>query len=313
MSWLSLTFRIGSDYVDLVGDRLLERGALSVDVHDAGEGTSQEQPLFGEPGAPPDQFWQQAEVTVLLEENANVDEIIQEVAEVIGSPALPEYQLAQVMEQDWVRLTQAQFEPIRISSRLWVVPSWHEPPDPAAISLRLDPGLAFGTGSHPTTRLCLTWLDQFLQPGDSVLDYGCGSGILAIAALKLGAARVTGMDIDPNAITASLDNARNNFCDPDRLLFTAALPPLVKDDRASAEWAPVTIVVANILANPLIMLAPVLMKALQPGGRIVLSGILETQADEVLQVYSEWFDMHIAAKEQGWVLLAGRKSGGDFA
>lgn len=313
MSWLSLTFRIGSDYVDLVGDRLLERGALSVDVHDAGEGTSQEQPLFGEPGAPPDQFWQQAEVTVLLEENANVDEIIQEVAEVIGSPALPEYQLAQVMEQDWVRLTQAQFEPIRISSRLWVVPSWHEPPDPAAISLRLDPGLAFGTGSHPTTRLCLTWLDQFLQPGDSVLDYGCGSGILAIAALKLGAARVTGMDIDPNAITASLDNARNNFCDPDRLLFTAALPPLVKDDRASAEWAPVTIVVANILANPLIMLAPVLMKTLQPGGRIVLSGILETQADEVLQVYSEWFDMHIAAKEQGWVLLAGQKSDGGFA
>ncbi|MCE7916628.1 MAG: 50S ribosomal protein L11 methyltransferase [Nitrosomonas sp. PRO5] len=313
MSWLSLTFRIGSDYVDLVGDRLLERGALSVDVHDAGEGTSQEQPLFGEPGAPPDQFWQQAEVTVLLEENANIDEIIQEVAEVIGSPALPEYQLAQVMEQDWVRLTQAQFEPIRISSRLWVVPSWHEPPDPAAISLRLDPGLAFGTGSHPTTRLCLTWLDQFLQPGDSVLDYGCGSGILAIAALKLGAARVTGMDIDPNAITASLDNARNNFCDPDRLLFTAALPPLVKDDRASAEWAPVTIVVANILANPLIMLAPVLMKTLQPGGRIVLSGILETQADEVLQVYSEWFDMHIAAKEQGWVLLAGQKSDGGFA
>lgn len=304
MSWLSLTFRIGSDYIDLVGDRLLERGALSVDVHDAGEGTSQEQPLFGEPGAPPDQFWQQAEVTVLLEENANIDEIIQEVAEVIGSLALPEYQLAQVMEQDWVRLTQAQFEPIRISSRLWVVPSWHEPPDPAAISLRLDPGLAFGTGSHPTTRLCLAWLDRFLQPGDSVLDYGCGSGILAIAALKLGADRVTGIDIDPNAITASLDNAQNNSCNPDKLLFTATLP---------AEWTPVTVVVANILANPLIMLAPVLMKALQPGGRIILSGILETQADEVLQVYSAWFDMHIAATEQGWVLLAGRKSGGDFA
>ncbi|WP_350283238.1 50S ribosomal protein L11 methyltransferase [Nitrosomonas sp.] len=313
MSWISLTFRIESDYVDLVSDQLLEQGALSVDVHDAGEGTSQEQPLFGEPGAPPDQFWQQAEVTVLLEENANVDEIIQGVAEVIGSPVLPEYQLAQVMEQDWVRLTQAQFEPIRISSRLWIVPSWHEPPDPAAISLRLDPGLAFGTGSHPTTRLCLTWLDQFLQPGDSVLDYGCGSGILAIAALKLGADRVAGMDIDPNAITASLDNARNNFCDPDRLLFTVALPSLVKDDHTHAEWIPVTVVVANILANPLIMLAPVLMKALQPDGRIVLSGILETQADEVLQVYSEWFDMRIAAKEQGWVLLAGRKSGGNFA
>ncbi len=304
MPWLSLTFRVGSDYVDLVSDRLLEWGALSVDVHDAGEGTSQEQPLFGEPGTPADQFWQQAEITALLEENSNADEILHEVAGIIGSSILPEYQLTQVMEQDWVRLTQAQFEPIRISSRLWVVPSWHEPPDLAAISLRLDPGLAFGTGSHPTTRLCLAWLDQFLQPGDSVLDYGCGSGILAIAALKLGADRVTGIDIDPNAITASLDNAQNNSCDPDRLSFTTALP---------AEWAPVTVVVANILANPLMILAPVLMKALQPGGRIVLSGILETQADEVLQVYSAWFDMHVAATEQGWVLLAGRKSGGDFA
>ncbi|WP_300088797.1 50S ribosomal protein L11 methyltransferase [uncultured Nitrosomonas sp.] len=307
MPWLSLTFGIGSDHIDWVSDRLLEQGALSVDVHDAGEGTSQEQPLFGEPGMPLEQFWQQAEVTVLLEENANVDEILRAVAEITGSSVLPEYRLARVMEQDWVRLTQAQFDPIRISSRLWIVPSWHELPDSSAINLRLDPGLAFGTGSHPTTRLCLTWLDQFLHPGDSVLDYGCGSGILAIAALKLGAARVMGVDIDPNAITASLDNARNNFCGTDRLSFATALSSL--DGQGSgAEWLPATVVVANILANPLIMLAPVLMKALQPGGHIVLSGILDTQADEVLQVYSEWADMHIAAREQGWVLLAGQKS-----
>lgn len=305
MPWLSLTFRIESDYADLISDRLLEQGALSVDVHDAGEGTSQEQPLFGEPGSPPDQFWQKAEVTVLLEEDARVDEFIRKVAEITGAVELPEYQLIQVMEQDWVRLTQSQFEPIGISPRLWIVPSWHTPPDSSAINLRLDPGLAFGTGSHPTTRLCLTWLDKFLQPGDSVLDYGCGSGILAIAALKLGAERVTGIDIDPNAITASLDNAKNNDCDPDRLLFTTALSP--QDNRAT-----VTLVVANILANPLIILAPVLMQALRPGGCIVLSGILESQADEVLQVYSEWFDMHIAAREQGWVLLSGQKTNGDF-
>lgn len=305
MPWLSLTFRIESDHADLISDRLLELGALSVDVHDAGEGTNQEQPLFGEPGSPPDQFWQQAEVTVLLEEDARVDEFIREVAEITGAVDLPEYQLIQVMEQDWVRLTQSQFEPIEISPRLWVVPSWHTPPDSSAVNLRLDPGLAFGTGSHPTTRLCLTWLDKFLQPGDSVLDYGCGSGILAIAALKLGAERVTGIDIDPNAINASLDNARNNDCDPDRLLFTTSLSP--QGNRET-----VTLVVANILANPLIVLAPVLVQALRPGGCIVLSGILESQADEVLQVYRKWFDMHIAAREQGWVLLSGQKTSGDF-
>lgn len=308
MSWLSLTFKVGSDYVDSVSDQLLEQGALSVDVHDAGEGTDQEQPLFGEPGALPEQFWRQAEMTVLLEENTDVDEIVQAVARVMGISALPDYQLTQVLEQDWVRLTQAQFEPIKISSRLWVVPSWHDLPDPAAINLRLDPGLAFGTGSHPTTQLCLGWLDEFLQPGDSVLDYGCGSGILAIAALKLGADRVMGVDIDPNAITASLENARNNLCDPDKLLFTTALSFSGGSDHADTRQRPVSVVIANILANPLIVLAPVLMNALQPGGRIVLSGILETQADEVLQIYSEWFDMQIAAKDQGWVLLAGRKS-----
>src|SRR5690606_14081782 len=143
------------------------QGVLSVDVHDAGEGTDQEQPLFGEPGSPPEQFWLQAEVTVLLEESADVNGVMQAVAEVTGLSA-PEYQWAQVLEQDWVRLTQAQFDPIRIPPRLWIVPSWHDLPDPAAINLRLDPGLAFGTGSHSTTQLCLSWLDEFLQPGDNV-------------------------------------------------------------------------------------------------------------------------------------------------
>ncbi|BBL35309.1 ribosomal protein L11 methyltransferase [Nitrosomonas stercoris] len=306
MPWLSLTFKVRPNYVDLVSDQLLEQGALSIDVHDAGEGTDQEQPLFGEPGSPAEQIWLQTEITALLEESADIDEIVQTIAEVTGSSALPEYQLAHVAEQDWVRLTQSQFDPIEISPRLWIVPSWHTLPDPSAINLRLDPGLAFGTGSHPTTRLCLTWLDQFIQSSDRVFDYGCGSGILAIAALKLGAQRVMGVDIDPNAITASLENARNNQCDSARLLFTTALSSL-DTDEATAEWLPATVVVANILTNPLIMLAPILMHAVQTGGRIVLSGILTEQEDEVLQVYSEWFDMQVVARDQGWVLLVGQK------
>lgn len=306
MFWLSLTFKVGSGYADAVSDRLLEQGVLSVDVHDAGEGTDQEQPLFSEPGSSPEQFWQQTEITVLLEQNANVDAVMQMVAEVTES-SVPKYQLTQVLEQDWVRLTQAQFEPIRISRRLWVVPSWHDLPDPAVVNLRLDPGLAFGTGSHPTTQLCLKWLDASLQPGDKVLDYGCGSGILAIAALKLGAGQVMGVDIDPNAITASLENAQINSCDPCKLTFATTQSLSGSESHSDVEKFAATVVIANILANPLIMLAPVLIKALQPGGIVVLSGILETQAEEVLQVYGMWCDMKIAAKDQGWVLLTGQK------
>lgn len=306
MSWLSLTFRIESIHVDLVGDRLLALGALSVDVHDAGEGTEQEQPLFGEPGTPPMKVWEQAEITALLEENCDIDAIMQAVVEVAELAVQPPYNLTQVKEQDWVRLSQSQFEPIQVSQRLWVVPSWHELPDPAAINLRLDPGLAFGTGSHPTTRLCLAWLDANMQTEEKVLDYGCGSGILAIAALKLGAHEVIGIDIDPNAITASLANAQMNDCDPDRLQFSTEFL-LSNDGEAEAGRPPITVVVANILANPLIVLAPILTHALQPGGRIALSGILEAQADEVLQAYEPWFSMQISASEQGWVLLTGEK------
>lgn len=306
MSWLSLTFRIDSVHVDLVSDRLLTLGALSVDVHDAGEGTEQEQPLFGEPGAPPMKVWEQAEVTALLEENCDIDAIMQAVMEEAELAVQPPYNMTRVKEQDWVRLTQSQFEPIQVSQRLWVVPSWHELPDPAAINLRLDPGLAFGTGSHPTTRLCLAWLDANLLTGERVLDYGCGSGILAIAALKLGAREVIGIDIDPNAIAASLANAQMNDCDPGRLQFSTEFS-LSNESEAETGRFPITIVVANILANPLIVLAPILTHALQPGGRIALSGILEAQADEVLQAYAPWFSMQISASEQGWVLLTGEK------
>ena len=191
-------------------------------------------------------------------------------------------------DNDWVRLTQAQFEPIRISQRLWIVPTWHTPSDPGALNITLDPGLAFGTGSHPTTRLCLRWLDANIRGGESVLDYGCGSGILAIAALKLGAASAAGVDVDAQAVQSSRDNAAAN-----RVAAHFFLP-----DDAPRQQA--DIVVANILTNPLKLLAPLLASSARPGGRIVLSGILEEQADDVANLYAQWFDLAPAIVEDGW-------------
>ena len=213
-------------------------------------------------------------------------------------PSQPDYRLAYIEEQDWVRLTQSQFNPIQISSRLWIVPTWHQPPDASAINLVLDPGLAFGTGSHPTTKLCLTWLDENLKKGDTVLDYGCGSGILAIAALKLGASHVLGIDIDPRAVTASRENVHRNRCDPSKIKFAA------ENSKLTSQF---DVVVANILANPLMMLAPILISATQRGGYIVLSGILKEQAKEVMDIYQQWFKLQIAREEEGWVLLTGTK------
>jgi ribosomal protein L11 methyltransferase len=192
-----------------------------------------------------------------------------------------------------VRASQAQFAPIRISARLWIVPSWHAAPDPDALNIRLDPGLAFGTGSHPTTRLCLRWLDQLVRPASSVLDYGCGSGILAIAALKLGARAAVGVDVDPAAVAAARENAARN----------EVAARFVSSEVALAH--PADLVVANILANPLIVLAPVLAAHCRPGGRIALAGILAPQADAVSAAYAQWFAMAHFAADDGWVCLEG--------
>jgi ribosomal protein L11 methyltransferase len=201
-----------------------------------------------------------------------------------------------VADQDWVRASREQFAPIQISPRLWIVPSWHAPPDPAAINLLLDPGLAFGTGSHATTRLCLQWLEREVRPGVSVVDYGCGSGILAIAALKLGARRADGVDIDERALLAARGNALHNRVDAS---FHSA---------AGAIRQPAEIVVANILARPLIVLAPLLAGLTARGGRLALAGVLEEQAAEVREVYSPWFDFDPPVSDGGWVLLSGTRS-----
>ena len=196
MPWLTLVVDTDAQHAEALSDALLELGALSVDLLDADAGTPDEQAIFGEPGEPPPGVWQHNRVSALFDADRDVPAILRQAAGSIGLEQIPEHRIETLADNDWVRLTQSQFEPIRISARLWIVPTWHTPSDPEAINIVLDPGLAFGTGSHPTTRLCLRWLDNNLQGGESVLDYGCGSGILAIAALKLGAAHAVGIDVD---------------------------------------------------------------------------------------------------------------------
>ncbi|GKS68616.1 [LSU ribosomal protein L11P]-lysine N-methyltransferase [Nitrosomonas sp. PY1] len=299
MPWIALIFRTDADHAELLSDALMEQGAISVDIHDAAADSRDEQPLFGEPGNTSEEIWQNAEISALFDGKADAD-IARIVGNLVQLNCLSEpvsYRVEQVEEQDWVRLTQSQFTPIQISSRMWIVPTWHTPPDPTAINLLLDPGLAFGSGSHPTTQLCLCWLEQNLKTGETLIDYGCGSGILAIGALKLGACHVTGIDIDPQAITVSHDNAIRNQCNPSQFVFSIS--------HSSRE--PVDIVIANILTNPLTVLAPLLISLVKRGGNIVLSGILCEQADQVIQAYQPWFDMKLARQQEDWVLLVGRK------
>ena len=284
------------EQADEVSDLLMELGALAVSLEDANADSEDEQPLFGEPGMEPESAaWNLNHVVALFRNKAEGEQIFGEIpAELLGEA---EIDYTEVPQEDWVRLTQSQFDPIPISARLWIVPSWHEPQNiDDRINLVLDPGLAFGTGSHPTTALCLRWLSEFPLKGQSVLDYGCGSGILAIAAMKLGAASACGIDIDPQAVLAAQQNAQKNGVD-------IAL--------ATAEQAvagPAQIVVANILANPLTVLAPLLARLTRSGGRIALSGILVEQADAVLEAYAPKFTMTRAATDEGWVLLTGRRN-----
>ena len=281
------------------GDLMIDAGAMSVSIEDADLGSPDEKPLYGEPGTEPDTFaWTRSIVSVLADEKFDALQTAAIAAKALGieTPAMQSDTV--VPDEDWVRITQAQFSPVKVSDRLWIVPSWHEPPSSDAINIRLDPGVAFGTGSHPTTHLCLQWLDTHVTGEDSVLDYGCGTGILAIAAAKLGAASVLGTDIDPQAVESAAYNARHNEVEA-RFVLPAELP----SERFS-------LVVANILSNPLKVLAPALLGRVAPGGRLVLSGVLARQAEEVIEVYRRTdpnVELSVWREEDGWVCIAGTR------
>lgn len=292
MSWIALILEVEASHAEALSDALLTHGALSVTVEDAAAGTPEEQPLFGEPGAPTDAMWARSVVRALCAADCDTGALAQAAATEIGI-AVPPYRTEAVPDEDWVRVTQAQFDPIQVTQRLWIVPSWHEPPADAALVLRLDPGLAFGTGSHPTTRLCLQWLEERLHGGEQVLDYGCGSGVLAIAAMKFGAAAATGIDIDREAVGQARRNAAQNAV---AAQFGDAETPLTLQ---------ADLVVANILAMPLKVLAPLLAGHCRVGGRIVLAGLLDEQTDDVASAYAPWFDMRVYASESGWSALEG--------
>jgi ribosomal protein L11 methyltransferase len=305
MPWLSLVVDSDAAYAEMLSDALLERGALSVDLLDADADTPDEQAIFGEPGELPPGMWQHNRISALFDSDKDVAAILRDAAASVGLGQLPEHHIETLADNDWVRLTQSQFEPIPISPRLWIVPTWHTPVDPHAINIVLDPGLAFGTGSHPTTRLCLRWLDENLQGGESVLDYGCGSGILAIAAVKLGAAHAVGIDVDSQAIQASRENALANQVESAQFYLPDTAPQGTSEKLLAGH--PYDLVVANILTNPLRVLAPLLANATRQGGRIVLSGILEAQAQDVMNIYRQWFDLNVPLFEDGWSCLSGRK------
>ena len=295
MALASLAFELDRRDAEQLTDILLGLGALSVAAEDAAAGTEDEQPVFDEPGEVA--TWSRLKLHVLLAGDADPQALMERACGQAGINFPDRLEVEAVGERDWVRETQAQSDPIRISARLWVVPSWHTPPEPPAIAVSLDPGVAFGTGSHATTRLCLRWLERHVHGGETVLDYGSGSGILAIAAMKLGAAHAAGVDIDPAAVRAAKENAGLNrvTCE-----FSDSRSPLAYE---------ADIVVANILANPLKLLAPLLAGYLRVGGRIALSGILERQQEEVEGCYAQWFKFEAPGREAGWVCLSGIRRG----
>ena len=289
--WVSVALETDAAHAEALSDALMAAGAISASVEDALAGTELETPQFGEPGSPTTPLWGKSRVVALFEPAADLRERVAAARNEARLAVPADIAFDEVAEQDWVRLTHSQFDPIRISGRLWIVPSWHVAPDPAAINLELDPGLAFGTGSHPTTQLCLEWLEANVCPGVSVLDYGCGSGILGIAALKLGAGEALGVDIDPAALTAAAANAARNGV---TMRLASSSAPLGETfDR----------VVANILANPLMLLAPLLTARLKPGGRLALSGVLASQAAQVIAAYAPHIALQVGAAHEGWVRL----------
>jgi len=293
MPWVSLIVETSAGKAERLSDALLALGAVSVSVTDADAGTPDEKPLFGEPGEALGGSWDRSVVSALCRLDVDCGALLAAAAKQAGLARTPDFRTERIEDEDWVQVTQAQFTPIQVAERLWIVPSWCEPPDPDALTIVLDPGLAFGTGSHPTTRLCIEWLARRVGGGERVLDYGCGSGILAIAAMKFGAGAALGVDIDPDAVTAARANAARNDAGA---RFQDTVAPL--DMNAD-------LVVANILANPLKVLAPLLAAHTRRGGRIALAGLLASQADDVSTAYAPWFEMSVFGVREEWAVLEG--------
>ncbi|MCF6775440.1 50S ribosomal protein L11 methyltransferase [Thiotrichales bacterium 19X7-9] len=293
MLWKEITFTLTRDNVEAYEDALLTLGACSITLKDA-----EDNPIF-EPGVDETPLWNQLQLTALFTEEFDLALILNQLPEILSISQLPVYTTKAYPDEDWERSWMEHFKPIQLGERLWICPSWHEIPNPNAVNIILDPGLAFGTGSHPTTELCLRWLDKTITGNETVIDYGCGSGILAIAAIKLGSKKAIGIDIDPQAITASNDNAQRNEINQNQFNFLMA-------DKITSDVT-CDILIANILANPLIQLASSIAKLVNPQGKIALSGILEEQAQLVIEAYQPYFSFEPIETKEEWVLLSGRR------
>lgn len=294
MAWTELHAITSDSYANELSDQLVELGALAVTFQDAGD-----QPIF-EPKPETPRLWHETQVIGLFDQDQPIDQVIHFLENQAAKGILKNFHIKHIADEDWERRCLDSFQPIQMGSRLWICPSWHTPPDPEAINVTLDPGLAFGTGTHPTTALCLEWLDTHIQPEDLVIDYGCGSGILAIAALKLGAKQVIAVDNDPQALLATRDNAERNLIDSTKLITQLSDTDIILDQ-------PCDVLVANILAQPLIELALLFANLVKSGGRIVLSGILNEQTEMVTKAYLPWFEITDIASKSEWIRVCGRR------
>jgi len=294
MAWINLTFFAEEKDIDLLSEALETRGALSIFIQDKNLNNSDEELIFGEPHSGPNKFWATNQIQALFNDSLDIKEIQDEL--ILNFKDIDfKFTASSVSETDWVKLSQSQFKPICIKNRINIVPSWHKINNPKLINIILDPGLAFGTGAHPTTHLCTEWLIDNVSKEKKVLDYGCGSGILAIAAFKLGAKMVKGVDIDPQAIIASKENGNVNECNIDWLNTN-------EDFKFQTD-----LLVANILSSALSVLAPLLASYCAPKGKIALSGILESQENQIKKIYAPWFTFEQTLKNNGWVCLSGVK------
>tara|TARA_B100001142_G_C14261623_1_gene627270 strand:+ start:50 stop:949 length:900 start_codon:yes stop_codon:yes gene_type:complete len=294
MAWTNLTFFAQDKDIELLSEALDKNGALSVYIQDRNLNKLDEELIFGEPHNGPNKFWASNQVQALFDQSVDINKIQQKLSSNFKNIHF-EFSTASVSETDWVKLSQSQFQPICIKNKINIIPTWHEIKNSDLINITLDPGLAFGTGAHPTTHLCAEWLIDNVTRNSEVMDYGCGSGILAIAAYKLGAEKVLGVDIDPQAIAASKENSKVNKC---------SINWLNTDENFKFQ---ADLIVANILSSALMVLAPLLASYCKPTGKIALSGILESQEEKIKEIYSPWFTFEDTLKNDGWICLSGIK------